>query len=397
MNADDAEASRVATRKWPPGRPRILATDAWLANAGDAAIALALDRMLRELAPTAAVLHAAYQHDRIGPRLPELACVPPLEGLLGTPWAPPAAGWEDRGRELVDDADLVICQGGGFLVEAYEPRARIVALAEVVRGGKPLALVGVTVDRFTRASSRADLHTMFRGARLTVVRDPASLAHAADCGAADAVLGTDLALGLFADAPRARDREGIGVVVTDHHADATRRPRQAEVAAVVLREVVDVAAGRPVTVWSTVQGEPDVAREDDAVVARDAIAALPKARRDAVATESGYVTPARAVELAASCDALITMRMHPGLFAACAGTPFALVLGGQRAGVFAGSTLGTRIVAPHDDRAIRAAVRAVLAEPAPAPTWEALAPLRDRLEMTRARVGDLVQQVAAST
>jgi polysaccharide pyruvyl transferase WcaK-like protein len=390
---DDAEAPG-APRKWPPGQPRILATDAWLANAGDAAIALALERMLCELAPTGAVLHAAYQHDRIGPLLPELICVPPLEDLLGTPWAPPAPGWETAGSALVDAADLVVCQGGGFLVEAYEPWARLATLAEVVRRGKPLAFVGVTVDRFTRAPSRADLHTMFTRAQLTVVRDPPSAVFAADCGAADVVLGTDLALAMFADRPGERDRQGVGVVLTDHHADPARRSQLEEVAKSVLRVVIEHAAGRPVTVWSTVQGERDVAREDDGEIARRAVAALSDSQRDAVKIETGYVPPARAIELAGTCEALVSMRMHPALFAAGAGTPYALVLGGQRTGVFSGSTLADRIVAPRDAGGVAAAVRAVLAEPAPAATWDALAPLRSRLDDTRSRLGELVERVA---
>ena len=135
----------------------MLATDAWLANAGDALIAVALDGMLREIAPKAAILHAAYQWDDFGPRIPVLNTVPPLEYLLGTPWMPPLPGYEQAGAQLVEEADAIVCQGGGFLVEAYSPRGRLAALADAVRRGKPVALLGITLGRFDEPAARRDL------------------------------------------------------------------------------------------------------------------------------------------------------------------------------------------------------------------------------------------------
>lgn len=84
---------------WPPGRPRVLVTDAWLANAGDGAIALAVDRMVHAAAPGAAVLHAAYQADLVGGAYPGLAFVPPLDALLGVEGAPAAAHWSGDAGE----------------------------------------------------------------------------------------------------------------------------------------------------------------------------------------------------------------------------------------------------------------------------------------------------------
>src|SRR5947199_121054 len=73
----------LRVRDWPEGSPRVLVSDAWLANAGDGAIALATQARVRRLAPDAAVLHSAYQADLVGDRYPELALVPPLAGLTG--------------------------------------------------------------------------------------------------------------------------------------------------------------------------------------------------------------------------------------------------------------------------------------------------------------------------
>ena len=59
----------------------MLVADAWLANAGDGAIAVATEQRLARLAPSAAVVHAAYQGDLLADAYPELALVPPLAGL----------------------------------------------------------------------------------------------------------------------------------------------------------------------------------------------------------------------------------------------------------------------------------------------------------------------------
>jgi polysaccharide pyruvyl transferase WcaK-like protein len=374
---------------WPPGRPRILVTDAWLANAGDAAIAVALDDLLRELAPDAAVLHASYHHERIGPRLPALSFVPPLEDLVGVSAASPE-GWGRRGPGLVDAADLVVCQGGGFLVEGYQPTARLVALADVVGRGRPLALVGLTVDRFVRAVNRAPLQVVLRGAEMVIVRDPASIHHAAECGATDVVLGTDLTMGMFLSPPPAGPREGVAVVVTDHHPSAHGRVEQKAAARHVLAEVRRRTGDEPVTLWSTVQGEPDLAREDDSVIAAELVAELPDDLRCGIHHQSAFVGPIAALDLVRSSRAIVTMRMHPAIFAAGTDTPFGLVLGGQRTGVFHDTTLIDRIAAPGDAAGATRVIERALGAPAADSPWEALGPLRLRYADMRDRLAELV-------
>ena len=241
---------------WPPGRPRVLVTQAWLANAGDAAIAVALDGMLRAISPEASILHAAFQHDSVGPLIPGLSFVPPLEELLGTPWAPPAPGWEERGAALVESADLVLAQGGGYLVEGYQPWSRIAALAAVAHRGLPIGLVGVTVEPFRSEAARGFLRELLSVAALVDVRDEPSLEVVTDLGAVGATLGTDLALALFPRQPSAGERRGVGVVLTDHSPLVGQRSRVAALAASVLAETARATPGEQLTLWSTVQGLP---------------------------------------------------------------------------------------------------------------------------------------------
>ncbi len=386
--------------RWPPGRPRILVTEAWLANAGDAAIAVALDRLVRRLSPTAAVLHAAYQHREIGPLVPELAVVPPLEELLGTPWSPAAPELADAGPALVEGADLVVAQGGGYLVEGYHPIARLGALAEVTRRALPLALFGVTVEPFRGALARRLLREVLGAAAVVVVRDDASCRAAADLGAPDALLGTDLAIGLFPEPPGAvaptPPREGVSVVLTDHHADVASRPARQELATAVLARVAARSEDEPIRLWSTVQGLPEAAGEDDEAVARVALDELPAHLAARVEVVGGYLTPERAIGVVAGSRALVTMRLHPALFAAGTGTPAGLVLGGQRPRVLAGTALGAWVTDGDDLAAVSLLVDRVLAEPCPARwRWEALASLRRRLDASVDALRQLVEHPRA--
>ena len=393
MTIEDRAAVSEARLQWPVGRPRVLLTDAWLANAGDALIALGLDRMVRTLRPDASLLHAAYQWDVVGPRIPMLHCIPPLEDLLGTPWAAPAPGCLGHGGALVDASDLVVCQGGGFLVEDYEPRARLAALAAVVRAGTPLALVGITLGHFDDPGMRADLTTVLEGAALVVTRDQRSLEHALGAGAAAPVLGTDLALELVGPVlGQRRDGGGVGVVLTDHRANQADRPARAALAHDVLRTALDAAPGEPIHVWSTVQGMASSASEDDAALAAAIVETLPRDQRARIHLHQGPMTPARAIELVRSTRALVTMRMHPALMAAGIGVPWALVLDDDRTSVFDGTRAHARIASSSEPDGVRAVIERALSTDAPLPAQVhgELAPMRDRLDVTRARLGALL-------
>ena len=382
-------ASSLATT-WPPGRPRILVADAWLANAGDAALAIATDVMIREAVPKAAVLHAAYHSAELAPCFPQLRFTAPLERLIGTPWAPPALEWAKLGPALVSGADAVISQGGGFLMEAYQPWGRIAALATVARCGIPLAILGQTIDRFVQTRARNELHQVMRAAALVAGRDPPSVLNAVDLGATDVILGADLALVLFPDPPQKRTRRGVGLVLTDHHPDPDRRAQLAEVAQRVAKTTIERSRDEVVTLWSTVQGHPELAGEDDAALAEVVCAGLSPTQRARVEVIEGYVSPEKAIALVGGSRALVSMRMHPALFAAALDTPFSLVLGGQKAEVLSGSSLRDHVVDPVDQPAVDRAVVSLIGSESGSGQWMALAPLRLRLRDVQSRLTDFL-------
>ncbi|MBU4213387.1 MAG: polysaccharide pyruvyl transferase family protein, partial [Actinobacteria bacterium] len=205
---------------WPEGSPRVLVTDCWLPNAGDALIAVAMERAIRAVCPGAAVLHAAYGSEEVRARYPDLALVPPLDALLGTRWAPERA---HGGPELVDGADLVVSQGGGFLRAGYQPAARIDALARASRLSPRLALLGQSIGVFDRATARRDLSEILTSAVSVVTRDEASQWAVLELGAppdrvkvgADFTISAVLDADFRAEAARRSSQRGLGGLQSD--------------------------------------------------------------------------------------------------------------------------------------------------------------------------------------
>jgi hypothetical protein len=314
---------------WPPGRPRVLVTDAWLANAGDGAIALATQRRIARVAPAAAVLHAAYQGDLLGRLYRELTVVPPLAALLATgveasPW--PA----EAGRQLVADADVVLSQGGGFAMEHYRGAfERYRAWELVLELGVPLGFGAQTVGPFRRAREREVLSRVYAAATIVALRDPASQANVRELGApAERVVVTaDEAFGLYgAPSGPVAPRRGVACVLTRHPSMAADGAvAEPDVARDVLVETLRVHPGEHVTLLSTQQGLGGRGLEDDGELGAAVVATLPPALRARVRLLRGYIPPWRFVELLAMHRGVVSMRMHPAIFALSAGVPAVVV------------------------------------------------------------------------
>jgi len=380
---------------WPAGRPRVLVTDGWLANAGDAAIALAVDRLVRTAAPGAAVLFAAYQHELCAADCPGLALVPPLDALLGISIAPRHAPLDAGSAEaLVRGADLVVSQGGGFLLERYLPWSRLQALAAVADLGLPLAIVGQTIGRFDDAKARRLLGHALRAARLVAVRDRGSLVGVADLGIdpSAVLVGSDLTLCLL-DGPVDGDRAGIGVVVTGGVAVTSAAADL--VAAEVLHDVLALTADEVVRVFSSAQGVEGPGIEDDRPIAGSAIGTLGDTERARVVHVEHHVGPWELLATVASCRAVVSMRLHPALLAMAVGTPAALLSEAAKVGALDGAEVP--ICRQPAAKSCRAdAIRAALDPRAPAgpALWDALAEPRARAGRTADALIRLVAEIA---
>jgi polysaccharide pyruvyl transferase WcaK-like protein len=384
--------------EWPPGRPRVLVADAWLANAGDGAIALATEARLRRLAPEAAVLHAAYQGDLLGEAYPQLALAPPLDGLLGVVEVPEMNGYgRDRGDALLAAADAILSQGGGFTMEHYGPWQRLRTWELVAERGIPLAFCAQSIGPWRAARERAMLTRAFRAAVAVGVREAASAANVVELGVDPEriVHGGDEAFSLFEDPPPDAAPRGLAAVLTAHpsvEAGGTVATSQLDRTAAIAERLADLAGGEGLMLLSTQQGLGGLDRglEDDSEVAAEVLERLPAPAARCVEAVEGYVSPLAFADAVAGRRALLTMRMHPAILAMCRGVPaVAIDPGFKTLGVLAEAGVGDSIIQAGGPDEIAARVAAAAAPEAPrgAVLWARLDGAR-----RRAAVNDEVVQ-----
>jgi polysaccharide pyruvyl transferase WcaK-like protein len=306
----------------------ILITDGWLANAGDAAIHLAMRRSLRRRLPGHRVALACHQRALVGDRYPDLDLVSPLDGLVGVRW--PWTSEEDiAGRDeldaLLERADLVVVPGGGFLEEHYGPEARIRGWEYLLERGKRLVFYSQTIGAFADPALRERLARVLNAAELVLVRDSAS---------ADRVRALGIEPELTADEafllprPRRRPRRPRSLLVTaSTHPWATPDgavavvDEEIERLAETIARLLERGAARRVTLASTTQGLGGErwALEDDGIASRDIYDRLPARLRADVELVSGYVSAGDYLALAAGHTVAISMRMHGAILGAVGG------------------------------------------------------------------------------
>ncbi len=349
----------MLVRDWPPGRPRILVTDAWLANAGDGAIALATQARLKRLSPGASVLHAAYQCDLLADEYPELALVPPLAALTAvTPGIPEYREWDKAaGDAILARAHAVLCQGGGYAMEHYDPWERLRAWEVLVERRIPIGFGAQTIGPFRRERERAILGNVLPAAAVIALRERESIRNVLELGARpeQLLVTADEAFGGFGEAPARGPRRGIACVVSRDpqlRADGALADPDRSVAtlAQLVGELVRVGDGEGVTLLSTFQGLGGLGRgfEDDRDVALAAVAALPAADAAQVRLPEGYLAPKRCAELIGGHRALVSTRMHPAIFGVTQGVPTVLVTEAYKAtAMFDGLGLGEAVAGGH--------------------------------------------------
>jgi polysaccharide pyruvyl transferase WcaK-like protein len=311
--------------------PTILVTDGWLANAGDAASYIATTRTLQQALPRARVAISAHHRSLVGHLYPELDLVPPLDALVSTSWA-----WTtdedvaERGviERVVEEADLVVAAGGGYLLERYQPEARIRGYEVLLERGKRLAFYSQSIGRFRDPDLGGRLRAVLQAADLVLVRDELSLEVVREQRDPDGVHLTADEAFLFPSLRRIARPRSLMVTPSPHPwergGDNELREESfiPEVAGALARILADGLA-RTITLASTAQGlgGPEWALEDDSVVSDAIQAAVPAHIRNRVTVRHGYLTPWQYASLAAEHTALISMRMHGAILAGTAWTP----------------------------------------------------------------------------
>ncbi len=322
--------------------PLILIVDGWLANAGDAAINIATSRSLQREIPGARVVFASHHRSLVGGRYPELELAPPIDALAGVSW--PWTTTEDLAEaetieRLVEEADLVVAAGGGYMLERYQPEGRIRGYEHLLERGKRLIVYSQTIGRFEDPDLRARLGSVLGAAELVLVRDEPSLQTVREMGVTeDLRLTADEAFLL--PATRRVGRPHSLLVAASVHPwergegeDELRDDSHLAEIAASLARLLSSGQVHAVTLASTTQGLGGAgqALEDDAIAANLLRAAVPAHRRNRIEIREGYLTAGEYAELAATHTAAISMRMHGAILAAVAHTPVLLANASDKA------------------------------------------------------------------
>jgi len=319
----------------------ILIIDGWLANAGDAAINVATTLSLQRQLPEARVALAAHHRSLVGDRYPELDLLPPIDSLAGVSW--PWTTEEDLAeREVigaaVEEADLVLAAGGGYMLERYQPEGRIRGYEHLLERGKRLVLYAQSIGTFEDPDLRARLGAVLEAAELVLVRDEPSLEVVREQRKAEGLHLTADEAFLFPAQRWISQPRSLLVTVSLHPWERSGENELdddshiAEIAAALGRLFASGAA-RHVTLASTTQGlggsKWDL--EDDSLATSALYEAVPSHWRDRIELRSGYLSAAEYAELAARHAAVVSMRMHGAILAANAHTPVLLANASDKA------------------------------------------------------------------
>jgi polysaccharide pyruvyl transferase WcaK-like protein len=324
--------------------PLIVVTDGWLANAGDAAILLAMQSSLRRAIPGARVVFCAHHRELVGHRYPTLELAPPLDTLARVRWR-----WtseRDRSErhsveQLVQNADLLIVPGGGFLFEHYQPEARLATYETLLDRGARLAFYAQSVGEFRDSGLRSRLADILRAASLVLVRERSSFETIrALCDISSLHVTADEAVLLpVRRRPLLRRHRALLATVSAHPwwmgSGGVHTIGQGEISALAESLARVLAAGQfgRITLASTTQGLGGErwALEDDALAAAAVRDAMPPTLARRVRLVRGYLSAHQYAELAARHSAVLSMRMHGALLAATVGTPTLLANGSDKA------------------------------------------------------------------
>jgi colanic acid/amylovoran biosynthesis protein WcaK/AmsJ len=341
------------------GGPTVLITEGWLANTGDVASYIATTNSLRRRLPGIRVAISAHHRALVGDLYPELDLVPPLDALTEDPW--PWTTAEDLAErdviaQVVDEADLVLAAGGGYLLERYGPERRIQGFEYLLGRGRRLVFYSQSVGRFKDPDLAGRLQAVLQAAELVLVRDESSREIVLEQRDADGVHLTADEAFLFPSVRAVARPRSLLVSPSPHpweHEGEDDLPDSfVPDLAAALSRLLSSGVARSVTFASTGQGlgGGDYALEDDSVAAEAVLAAIPAHQRNRIELRRGYLTPWQYAELAARHTALISMRMHGAIIASTAHTPVLLANGSDKAqGLAARTEGGMKAIASRED------------------------------------------------
>lgn len=240
----------------------------------------------------------------------------------------------DRGDlSVYKDSALVITTGGTYLVEHYDMELRFLQFDIDRTLGKPPVFFTQSLGPFRKERNREKLRPVLASSHLILLRDQASRDNLSGM-VADGEKCHVVADSVFAFADRAKLEELVG--------EKTDAPRKGRVAVSVRQwnvfpegsagmdgyrqAVSDLVcwlvekAGMEVVFLSTCQGVPAY-RYDDSALAQEMADALPDGIRSRVTVNRDFHRPEELLDMLAGFDFVVATRMHMMILSLCAGTP----------------------------------------------------------------------------
>lgn len=294
-----------------PG-PRVLVTDAVPMNGGDELLLRALLGALRRRWPnsTATVMTRHVAASRM--LLPDVDIVGDLQV------APADA------RRAYAAADLVISTPGGFLNRHYDFTSRLEGFHAASAAGRPLALYAQSIGPFGDEMQHAAVGEALRGASLVAVRDAISLVHLARCGVTGShVVEVPDAAFLWPVRPAtgdpARPVRRVAFSLRRWPRDDATMFRETVRKTRRLMQTLRTHGVEAFVFASTCQGLDGYV--DDADLSRRVVAGLTPDLAARTVVHEARLSPAAFIDLMATCDMFVGMRLHGCLMAMLAGTP----------------------------------------------------------------------------
>jgi colanic acid/amylovoran biosynthesis protein len=235
-------------------------------------------------------------------------------------------------RRALDDycsADFVVSTGGTYLVEHYPLQPRLFEFELALALGKPLVLFTQSLGPFRKPGNARAVGDVLRRAAGVLVRDAASRRHLLELGLREEKirLVADAAFALDAKPPVQKQsgmplRVAVSVREWAYFQGVDRAAgmeRFTEAVAALTRHLIE-RHGAEVTFLSTCQGIPEY-NYDDSKVAAAIAASLPESARARVTVNRDFHRPEELIQLAQGFDLVVATRMHMAILSLVAGTP----------------------------------------------------------------------------
>ncbi|MFL5013031.1 polysaccharide pyruvyl transferase family protein [Rhizobium sp.] len=248
-------------------------------------------------------------------------------------WSPLLNKQVRENIELYAKADLIVSTGGTYLVEHYDISSRLEEFEKDLMLGKPLVLFTQSLGPFNKRENQSRIKSIIDQARFTLLRDVKSEGNLRAIGVKhDRLKVVSDSVFAFADMERlsARPQSGgskklkVAISVRDwaHFDGLSPQQGMAQYRKAISQAVVALVKTKnaEVTFLSTCQGIAEY-HYDDSIVAQGIANELDAETQKSVSVDSGFYGPDALLKKVADFDFVISTRMHMAILSLCAGVP----------------------------------------------------------------------------